>query len=98
MRSVSLAGRIAAVAAVVLLIVVVAVVLFSSGGGYSVKAVFLNAGQLVKGNSVEIGGVSAGAVDDIALSPNGPAVVTMSGDKPDAAVKQGTEASIRQAS
>src|SRR5947209_5295753 len=90
--------RVAAVAAVVLLIVVVAVVLFSSGGGYSVKAVFLNAGQLVKGNSVEIGGVSAGSVDDIALSPNGQAVVTLSVDKAYAPLKQGTEAIIRQAS
>ena len=98
MRSVSLAGRIAAVGAVVLLIVVLAVVLFSSGGGYSVKAVFLNAGQLVKGNSVEVGGVSVGSVDDIALTPSGQAVITMSVDKPYVPLKQGTEAVIRQAS
>ena len=30
------------------------------GGGYSVKADFLNAGQLVKGNLVEVAGVKAG--------------------------------------
>ena len=35
---------------------------FDSGGGYTVKARFTNAGQLVKGNLVEVGGVKAGIV------------------------------------
>src|SRR5881392_3867282 len=50
----------------------------AGGGGYTVKAHFLNAGQLVKGNQVEIGGTSVGTVDDIALTADGQAVVTMS--------------------
>lgn len=98
MRSVSLAGRIAAIAAVVIAIVVVAVLLFSGGGGYTVKAVFLNAGQLVKGNQVQVGGVPVGSVDDIALTPDGQAQITMSINKPYAPLHQGTIAVIRQAS
>ena len=60
MRTVSVAGRIAAVVAVVLAIVVVAVLLFSGSGGYSVRADFLDAAQLVKGDQVEVGGIKAG--------------------------------------
>src|SRR5437660_7359420 len=98
MRSVSLAGRIAAIGTVVVAIVVIAVLLFTGGGGYSVKADFLNASQLVKGNDVEVGGVSVGSVDDIALTPDGQAQITMSLKKPYAPLRQGTIAIIRQAS
>ena len=50
MGSVSVAGRIAAVLAVVVAVVVVAVLLFAGGGGgYTVKAEFQNASQLVEG-------------------------------------------------
>jgi phospholipid/cholesterol/gamma-HCH transport system substrate-binding protein len=98
-RSVGLVGRLAAVGAVVAAIVIVAVLLFAGGGGgYTLKAHFLNAGQLVKGNQVEIGGTSVGTVDDIALTADGQAVVTMSIDDANAPLRQGTRATIRQAS
>ncbi|HEY0630840.1 MAG TPA: MlaD family protein [Thermoleophilaceae bacterium] len=99
MRSVGLVGRLAAVGAVVAAIVIVAVLLFAGGGGgYTVKAYFLNAGQLVKGNQVEIGGTSVGSIDDIALTSDGQAVVTMSIKDEDAPLREGTRAIIRQAS
>lgn len=98
MRSVGLAGRLAAVGAVVAAIVVVAVLLFSGGGSYTVKAHFVNAGQLVPGNQVEIGGTPVGTVDDINLTPGGQAVVTLSIDEDNAPLRQGTKALIRQAS
>jgi phospholipid/cholesterol/gamma-HCH transport system substrate-binding protein len=92
-------GRLAAVGAVVAAIVIVAVLLFGgSGGGYTVKGYFLNAGQLVKGNQVEIGGTSVGTIDDIQLTTNGQAVVTMSIDDANAPLREGTRAIIRQAS
>jgi phospholipid/cholesterol/gamma-HCH transport system substrate-binding protein len=92
-------GRLAAVGAVIAAIVIVAVLLFAGGGGgYSIKAHFLNAGQLVKGNQVEIGGTPVGTVDDINLTPDGQAVVTMSIDDANAPLRQGTRAVIRQAS
>jgi phospholipid/cholesterol/gamma-HCH transport system substrate-binding protein len=97
-RSVGLVGRLAAVGAVIAAIVIVAVLLFSGGGGYSIKAHFLNAGQLVKGNQVEISGTPVGTVDDINLTPDGQAVVTLSIDDANAPLRQGTKATIRQAS
>jgi phospholipid/cholesterol/gamma-HCH transport system substrate-binding protein len=98
MRSVSLVGRIAAIGVVVVAIVVVAVLLFTGGGGYAVKADFLNAGQLVKGNQVQVAGVPVGSVDDISLTPNGQAEIKMSVKKPYAPLREGTLAVVRQAS
>ena len=98
MRSVSVAGRVAAVAAVAAAIVIVAIVLFGGGGGYQVKARFQNAGQLVKGNQVEIGGVPAGTVDDIAITDAGQAEVSMTVDDQYTPLPVGTQAVIRQAS
>ena len=62
MRSLSAIGRVAAVGALVAAIVLVGLILFAGGGvgGYTVKARFLNAGQLVKGNPVQVGGVPGG--------------------------------------
>jgi phospholipid/cholesterol/gamma-HCH transport system substrate-binding protein len=97
-RSVGLVGRLAAVGAVVAAVVIVAVVLFAGGGGYTVKIHFINAGQLVKGNQVEIGGSPVGTVDDINLTPDGQAVVTVSIDDQYAPLREGTRAVIRQAS
>jgi phospholipid/cholesterol/gamma-HCH transport system substrate-binding protein len=100
MPSVSPAGRAAAIGAVVLAIVVVAVLLFTGGGGggYKVKAEFLNASQLVKGNLVQIGGTKVGTVDDIEISKDGQAVITLKISDDYAPLKQGTKATIRQAS
>jgi phospholipid/cholesterol/gamma-HCH transport system substrate-binding protein len=98
-RSVGLVGRLAAVGAVVAAIVIVAVLLFAGGSSsYTLKAYFLNAGQLVKGNQVEIGGTAIGSVDDIGLTPSGQAVVTISIEDANAPLRQGTRATIRQAS
>lgn len=96
MRSVSRAGRIAAALAVVAAVVLVGVVLFSGGGGYSVSAVFQNAGQLVKGNLVEVAGVKAGSVKSISLTPNGQAKVKMGIDSAYAPLPAGTRAVVRQ--
>jgi phospholipid/cholesterol/gamma-HCH transport system substrate-binding protein len=98
MGSVSVAGRVAAVAAVAAAIVIVAIVLFGGGGGYQVKARFQNAGQLVKGNQVEIGGVPAGSIDDIAITDSGQAEVSMTVDDQYTPLPVGTQAVIRQAS
>ncbi len=99
MGSVSVAGRIAAVIAVAAAVVIVAVLLFAGGGGgYTVKAEFQNASQLVKGNLVQVGGVRAGSVKEIKISPDGQAIITMSIDDDYAPLKRGTRATIRQAS
>jgi phospholipid/cholesterol/gamma-HCH transport system substrate-binding protein len=99
MGSVSVAGRIAAVLAVAAAVVLVAVLLFGGGsGGYTVKAKFLNASQLVKGNLVQVAGVKAGTVEEIELTNEGLAIVTMKIEDDYAPLKVGTKATIRQAS
>jgi phospholipid/cholesterol/gamma-HCH transport system substrate-binding protein len=98
-RSVGLVGRLAAVGAVIAAIVIVSVLLFAGGGGgYTVKAYFVNAGQLVAGNQVEISGTPVGTVDDINITPDGQAVITMSINDDSAPLRRGTRATIRQAS
>src|SRR2546423_619661 len=98
MRSVSVAGRVAAVVAVVAAIVIVGILLFSGGGGYSVRARFENAAQLVNGNQVEIGGTPAGSVDGIKITDSGQAEVKMSIDDTYKPLPLATKAVIRQAS
>lgn len=98
MRSVSVAGRIAAAVAVVAAVAIVAVLLFTGGGGYTVKADFINAGQLVSGDQVQVAGSPVGSVNGITLTSNGLAEITMSIDSSYAPLRQGTQATIRQAS
>ena len=54
-------------------IVLVGLILFGGGGvgGYKVHARFLNAGQLVKGNPVQVGGVPVGSVKGIKITDDG---------------------------
>ena len=97
MRSFSGIGRIAAVGAVIAAAALVALLLFGDGGGgYKVKARFINAGQLVKGNPVQTGGVPIGSVDGIEIAPNGEAELTLEIDQAHAPLRRGTQAAIRQ--
>jgi phospholipid/cholesterol/gamma-HCH transport system substrate-binding protein len=99
MGSVSVAGRIAAVLAVVVAVVIVSILLFAGGGGgYTVNVRFENASQLVKGNLVQVGGTAAGSVENIDITPDGQAVVKIKVDDKYAPLKQGTKATVRQAS
>jgi phospholipid/cholesterol/gamma-HCH transport system substrate-binding protein len=100
MRSVSGVGRVAAIAAVFVAAVLVGIFLFTSagGGGYSVTADFLNAGQLVNGNLVEVAGVKAGSVSGISITPNGQARIKMKIDGGYKPLPKGTRAVIRMAS
>jgi phospholipid/cholesterol/gamma-HCH transport system substrate-binding protein len=98
MRTVSGVGRVAAIAAVVAAVVLVGFVIFGGGGGYTVKAYFENGNQLVKGNQVELNGTPIGSVKDLAISPNGQAVVTLGVDGKYAPLPRGVHATIRQAS
>jgi phospholipid/cholesterol/gamma-HCH transport system substrate-binding protein len=97
-RSLSAIGRVAAVGALIAAVVLVALVLFGGGGagGYKVKARFLNAGQLVKGNPVQVGGVPVGSVKGIKLTDDGHAEIELSIDGDHAPLRRGTRAEIRQ--
>ncbi len=96
MRSLSGIGRIAALGAVIAAAALVAILLFGGAGGYTVKARFLNAGQLVKGNPVQNGGVPIGSVSGIEIAPNGEAEITLEIDGDHAPLRRGTRAAIRQ--
>jgi phospholipid/cholesterol/gamma-HCH transport system substrate-binding protein len=97
-RSLSAIGRVAAVGALIAAVVLVALILFGGGvsGGYRVKARFLNAGQLVKGNPVQVGGVPVGSVKGIHITDDGQAEVELSIDGDHAPLRRGTRAEIRQ--
>src|SRR3954469_13531938 len=97
MRSVSGVGRVAAIGAVIAAVVLVAIVLFGGfSSSYTVKARFLNAGQLVKGNPVQTGGAPIGSVQEIKITDDGQAEVKLKIDGDRAPLRQGTTAAIRQ--
>ena len=97
MRSFSGIGRVAAIGAVIAAIALVGLMLFGGGaGGYSVTARFLNAGQLVKGNPVQVGGVAIGSVTGIKISDDGRAEIELEIDDEHAPLRKGTRAEIRQ--
>jgi phospholipid/cholesterol/gamma-HCH transport system substrate-binding protein len=78
-------------------IVLVGVLLFAGGGSYTVTAIFPNAGQLVAGNDVDIGGRPVGSVEDISLTDNGHAKIKIRLDE-QAPLHRGTTAVIRATS
>ena len=97
MRSVSGVGRVAAIAAVIAAVALVAIVLFGGiSNDYTVTARFLNAGQLVKVNPVQAGGVPIGSVKDIRITGDGQAEITMKVDGDHSPLLRGTHATIRQ--
>ena len=58
----------------------------------------MNAGQIVKGNPVQAGGVPIGSVEKIELTDDGQADLTLSIDDDHGPLPTGTRASIRQLS
>jgi phospholipid/cholesterol/gamma-HCH transport system substrate-binding protein len=90
-------ARVAAVAVVLAAVVVVALLLFTGGSDYTVKVQFENAGQLVKGNLVEVGGRPIGTVSKISLTESGLAEIEIKITelKP---LHEGTTAIIRSSS
>lgn len=93
----SAATRVTALASLLLAAAVVGVLLLGGGeGSYSVRARFVDAGQLVRGDLVEVGGRRVGIVSDLKLTDDGLADVVL--DIEDDAVKplhEGTVAAIR---
>jgi phospholipid/cholesterol/gamma-HCH transport system substrate-binding protein len=91
-------ARLAALGAVLVGVAVVGLILFGGAPSYKVKAHFINAGQLVKGNLVEIGGTQAGVVSDFEITEDGEVEVEMEIDDRYAPLREGVRAVIRQGS
>ena len=88
------------VVAAVALVAAVAATLFllADGERYRVTATFITASQLVKGNEVRVAGEAVGTVEAIDLTDDSQASVKLSIDEDFAPLRQGTRATIRQAS
>jgi phospholipid/cholesterol/gamma-HCH transport system substrate-binding protein len=87
-----------AIAALVAAVALLALAMFGGGDGYRVKAVFENAGQLVNGNQLRVGGQVVGTISDIELNDAAQAVVTMDVNDEFAPLHEGTQATIRATS
>jgi len=89
------------VAVVAVLVLALAAGLFLLLGGkdpYTIKARFQNASQLVNGNEIQVAGMPVGTVQEIDLTDDGQAEITMTVNDEYAPLRQGTRAVIRQAS
>jgi phospholipid/cholesterol/gamma-HCH transport system substrate-binding protein len=89
-------GAAALLAAIALIVLVV---VLTGGSGYSVKADFVTASQVVKGNAVKVAGTPVGSVGDIVLTNDGKAQITLKIDADGYhPLRRGTRAIIRQTS
>jgi phospholipid/cholesterol/gamma-HCH transport system substrate-binding protein len=88
-------ARGAVLGALIAVVAVVAILVLSGGGGAEYKLIFQNAGQLVKGDDVQIGGRRVGGVKDILLTDDNQAEVVVKVDEPYAPLHRGTTATIR---
>ncbi len=99
MQNSTVIGRVAAVATVAVVLVAVVVIVLTSGSSYHVRAIFLNASQIVSGDQVEVAGNPIGSVSSISLTPQGQAQLTLTIDNSTfRPLREGTEATVRQAS
>jgi len=87
-----------AVASLALAVVALLVVFATRDSTYRYRFVFDNAGQLVKGDIVRVGGTEAGQVTGIELTNDGRADVTVTVLEAFAPLHEGTTATIRAAS
>jgi phospholipid/cholesterol/gamma-HCH transport system substrate-binding protein len=84
-----------AVGALALVVLVVAFLVFSGGGGANYQLEFAEAGQLVRGDQVQVGGVPVGSITDIVLTKDFKARVTIHIDSSLAPLHQGTTTQVR---
>jgi phospholipid/cholesterol/gamma-HCH transport system substrate-binding protein len=92
-------ARVAALAGLIAAAALIALFMFGGGDRYEVTAVFDNAGQLVKGNQVQVGGRPVGTISHIGLNDDGQAEVKMSVDDDELTpLPEGTTATIRATS
>ena len=91
-------ARVAAVAALALAVVIVAVVVLGGSGGKTYYIDFQNAGQLVKGDDVQVGGRRIGSVKGISLTNKNLARIKVTIEDPYVPLHQGTTAIVRATS
>jgi phospholipid/cholesterol/gamma-HCH transport system substrate-binding protein len=89
-------ARVAGFGALALVVILAAYLLvFRSPGGHEYTILFQNAGQLVKDDDVQVGGMRIGSVRDIRLTPRNQAAIDVKVQEPYAPLRVGTKAVIR---
>ncbi len=89
------AGRAIAIGALGVVVLVVAYLVFGGGGGATYQLIFPDAGQLTRGNQVQVGGVPVGSVTNIVLTKDFKARVTIHIDSSLTPLHEGTTAQVR---
>jgi phospholipid/cholesterol/gamma-HCH transport system substrate-binding protein len=88
-------GRWLPLAALVAVVVAIGLIAFGGKGGADYTLVFDEAGQLVKGDQVQVGGVPVGTIKDIVLTRDFRARVTIHVDKSLTPLHEGTTTQVR---
>jgi phospholipid/cholesterol/gamma-HCH transport system substrate-binding protein len=88
-------GRIIALSALALVVLIVAYLVFAGGGGANYNLIFGDAGQLVRGDQVQVGGVAVGSVKSIELTRDYKARVTIHVESSLTPLHLGTVAQVR---
>ena len=88
-------ARILAVAALAAVVAIVLVLVFAGGGSATYQLIFPEAGQLVRGDQVQVGGVPVGSIKDITLLHNYDVRITINVESSLAPLHEGTTAEIR---
>ncbi len=88
-------ARIIGLSALALVVLIVAYLLFAGGSGANYHLIFPEAGQLVRGDQVQVGGVPVGSVTNIQLTRDFKARVTIHVDGSLAPLHAGTKAEVR---
>lgn len=88
-------GRVLALSALGIVVLIVAYLIFARGGGTNYQLIFNEAGQLVRGDQVQVGGVPVGSVTNIVLTPDFKARVTIHIERSLTPLHEGTVAQVR---
>jgi phospholipid/cholesterol/gamma-HCH transport system substrate-binding protein len=88
-------GRALAIGALAIVVLIVAYLLFSGGGQVNYYLEMNEAGQLVKGDQVQVGGVPVGSVTNITLTADYKARITIRVDSSLTPLHEGTISEIR---
>ena len=91
----SLLARVLAAGALGIVVLLVAYLVFHGAGGADYHLVFNSAGQLVRGDQVQVGGVPVGSVTNIELSKRYKAIVTIHIERSLTPLHLGTVAQVR---
>src|SRR6185312_2572751 len=89
-------ARAAAIGGIALVaILAVWLLLLRGPSGHEYTLIFVNAGQLVKGDNVQVGGRPVGTVESISLTHDNQAAIKISVQEPYAPLHEGTQAVVR---